>query len=320
MKDTIQKYFRESNTAFTTIMLFGVILLFGIAFSFSTDTFLTARNFTNIMRQTAETGMIVITVSMILLSRDIDISMGSILGLTSIILGMMMIQGIPALPACILVLFLGALLGAVDGYLVAGLNLPGMVATTGTMVLFRGLCLGITKGYPVSGLPDDFLKIAQVRLWGVVPLSYALLVVLVAAAHIIMEYTNIGLQIRVIGANRRTAVFSGIRTKRIKWLLFVANGIMISFAGIFLLARMGSAEANTGKSYDIDILASCLLGGLSLHGEGKGNILTVFMGLMGIAVMRNGFNQLAIPAIYQNMVLGILIAVSAAKWKKEKRQ
>lgn len=316
----VRNYLKDNKTAVTALTLLGFILLCSIVFSAYTDTFLTRRNFTNIMRQTAETGMIVITVSLILLSRDIDISMGSVLGFTNIILGMMMIKGFPIIPACILAMLLGALLGTVNGYLVAKLKLPGMVATTGTMVLFRGLCFGVTKGYPVSGLPDEFLKLAQIRLFGVVPISYAVLIVLVVIFHVMMEFTNVGLRIRSLGSNYRTATFSGIKTDNIKWILFIANGVMISFAGIFFLARMASAEANTGKSFDIDILASCLLGGMSLHGEGKGNILTVFLGLMGIAVMRNGFNQMAVPAIYQNMVLGILIAVNAAQWIREKRQ
>ena len=310
----------KNRTTVTALTLTGLILLFGIVFSTMTDTFLSQRNFTNIMRQTAETGMIVITVSLILMSRDIDISMGSVLGLTNILLAMMLVRQVPVVTACALSVAAGTILGAVNGTLVSFLALPGMVATTGTMVLFRGLCMGITRGYPVSGLPDSFTGFSRIRLWGRVPISFAVFVILTAVIHVLMSFTSAGLKIRAIGANSKAALYSGIATKRVKWLLFAANGAMIGFAGIFLLSRMGSADANTGKSYDIDILASCLLGGMSLHGEGKGNILTVFLGLMGIAIMRNGFNQIAFPAIYQNMVLGILIAVNAAKWKKEKRQ
>ena len=320
MREAWKELIRDNRAGVTTVTLIGLIFIFGLTFTFMTDTFFSWRNMTNLMKQTAETGMIVITVSLILLSRDIDISMGSILGLTNIILGMLLKAGCPILCSCLLAVLAGGILGAVNGGLVAGLELPGMVATTGTMVLFRGLCMGITKGYPVSSLPDSFVKMARIRLLGRVPIAFFILVILTLLFHVMMSRTHMGLQIRAVGANRQTAEYSGIRTRKVKWMLFIMNGLMIGFAGIFLLSRMGSADANTGKSYDIDILASCLLGGMSLHGEGKGNILTVFLGLMGIAVIRNGFDQLAIPAIYQNMLLGILIALNAAKWKKETRQ
>ncbi len=298
-----------------------LIVITGMAIVFSTQsaTFLSRRNILNIMRQTAETGMIVITVALLVLSRDIDISMGSALGLCSILLGLMLKSGMGLFPAMILIVLVGALIGSFGGFLVAYLKLQGMVASAGILILLRGLCYVFTKGYPISGFSDEFLAVGRVRFFNVVPLSFAVLVVIALTAYLLMEKTNVGLRISVLGSNKRTALFSGIEVDRIKFLLFVVNGAMIGFASFFLLARMGSAEATTGQGYDLDILASCLLGGLSLSG-GRGNIASVFLGLMGIGIMRNGFNQLAIPSIYQDIVLGVLIALNAANWIKEERQ
>jgi ribose/xylose/arabinose/galactoside ABC-type transport system permease subunit len=303
----------------TTLILLAVAAVMVFFFSWRTASFLSRRNLMNIMRQTAETGMIVITVALLVLSRDIDISMGSALGLCCVVLGLMLKSGVNMYIAGALTVMGGALTGSLSGFLVAKLKLQGMVASAGLLILLRGLCYVLTRGYPISGFSDEFLAAGRVRFFNTVPLSFAVLVVIVIAAHLVMEKTNIGLQIAALGANKRTAKFSGIKVDRIKFLLFMTNGAMIGFAAFFLLARMGSAEATTGQGYDLDILASCLLGGLSLSGS-RGNIASVFWGLMSIGIMRNGFNQLAIPAIYQDIVLGGVIALNAANWVKEKRE
>ncbi|MDR1622244.1 MAG: ABC transporter permease [Synergistaceae bacterium] len=318
MKKSPFKFPFNEKTRVTWVLL-ALLVGMVLVFSWTSESFLSRRNFLNIMRQTAETGMIVITVAFLVLSRDIDISMGSALGFCCIVLGLMLKSGVDMYQAGFLTILTGAVMGAFSGFLVAGLKLQGMVASAGLLILLRGLCYVLTKGYPVSGFSDEFLALGRLRFWNVLPLSFTALIVIVVIAHIIMEKTNIGLQITVLGANRTTAKFSGIGVDRIKFLLFTANGMMIGFASFFLLSRMASAEATTGQGYDLDILASCLLGGLSLSGS-KGNILSVFLGLMNIGIMRNGFNQLAIPAIYQDIVLGVVIALNAANWVRARRE
>lgn len=319
MRDAAAKAQRDRKQKNTAIVLLVIIAAMAVIFTVASDTFLTRRNTMNLMRQTAETGMIVITVALLVISRDIDVSMGSAIGLCCISLGLILHSNIPIPLALLLVVAIGAIIGSFNGVLIAMLKLPGMVATTGTSILLRGLCYVFSKGYPVSGFDDAFLKIGRIRYFNLIPLSFLLMVLIAAAAHLLMEKSSFGLRIRALGSNPRTAVYSGIRVAKNKLLLCVLNGAVIGFASFFLLARMGSAEATTGQGFDLDILASCLLGGLSLSG-GKGNISTVFLGLMGIGIMRNGLNQLSMPSIYQEIILGGVIALNAANWVREKRQ
>ncbi|MDR1731576.1 MAG: ABC transporter permease [Synergistaceae bacterium] len=314
---SINSFFRDRNRITWILLTLLITMIF--VFACMSDSFLSRRNFLNIMRQTAETGMIVITVAFLVFSRDIDISMGSALGFCCVVLGLLLKSGMNMYHAGLLTILAGAFIGAISGIMVAGLKLEGMVASAGLLILLRGMCYVLTKGYPISGFSDEFLAVGRMRFWNILPLSFLCLIVIVIIAWVIMEKTNIGLQITAVGANKTAARFSGIKVGKIKFLLFTANGMMIAFASFFLLSRMASAEATTGHSYDLDILASCLLGGLSLHG-GSGNIFSVFLGLMCIGIMRNGFNQLAIPAIYQDIVLGVVIALNAANWTKERRE
>ena len=287
-----------------------------VVLSFATPYFFTAVNFMNLMRQMAELGMITIPIAMLILTGNIDLSVGAVMGVCAISLARMLRSGMNMGIAILLTMLLGAGLGCINGFFVAKLHLAGIVATIGTQVMLRGVCFILTGGRPVSGLPPAFLEIAKWQVLGI-PFTFLLMIAGFAVAAFLMKRTSFGLKLHAIGYNPKASSFSGIQSDRMKFRLYVLSGLVASIAAMFMLTRFASAESAFGTGYDTDVLTSVLVGGMSIMG-GSGNLLGALLGLLTISSLRNGMNHLEISSLYQQVVLGALIVISAAKWKRTK--
>lgn len=257
--------------------------------------------------------MIAIPTAILIIAGNIDMSLGSTLGFCAICFGLMMNTGLPIPAAAVLTVGIGLIIGVVNGFFVSVLKIPGIVSTIGTMVFIRGLCYVANKGNPVNGFSQEFIRFGNITVLGL-PLSFVVLLVLYAAAYVLMKHSYFGVYVYAIGNNERTARFCGINTAKFMWLLYIINGGMIGISSVFLLARLGSAEATLGSNYDLDILTAVLIGGISILG-GHGDILGSFLGLIVIGILRNGLNILGVSVLYQSIILGVLIILTSAKWK-----
>lgn len=300
------------NVLLLIIYLIAQTIFFGIA----TPYFLTMSNIQNIMRQTAELGMVTIPLAIILMTGNIDLSIGSVMGVCAISLARFLKMGLSIPVAVLLAIIIGMLLGAVNGTLVAKFNLEGIVATLGMQVMLRGVCYILTGGRPVSGLPKEFLSISKVSL-GIIPLSFIVMIIIFLIAIFIMQKTTFGIKIHAIGYNSVTSTFSGINAKKIKFLLFTLSGAVAALASMFMLARFASAESEFASGYDTDTLTSLLIGGISIAG-GSGNMVGAFLGFIAISTLRNGLNHMGVSSIYQQFILGALIILFAINWKKKR--
>ncbi|HOJ11927.1 MAG TPA: ABC transporter permease [Clostridiales bacterium] len=298
------------------ILLLGLLIIMITYFAFISKFFLTKNNIINIMRQTAEMGIITIPTAILIISGGIDMSLGSTVGFCAISLGLMLKAGIPISLAVFLTILIGAMIGIFNGFFVAKLKIPGIVSTIGTMVLIRGLCYIVNKGNPVNGFSKGFIALGNKTVINI-PISFFVLILLYVAAAIIMKKSSFGVYTYALGNNEKTTRYCGINTDNFKWILYIINGVVISIASVFLLARLGSAEATLGQNYDLDVLASVLIGGISILG-GKGNIIGAFLGLIVIGVLRNGLNIIGLSVLYQSIILGVLLILTAAKWKNIK--
>ncbi len=298
------------------ILLIVYLVIQTVVFSVVTPFFLTASNFQNLMRQTAELGMVTIPLAIILMTGNIDLSIGSVMGVCAISLARFLKIGLNPVGAVLLAVCIGMLLGSINGILVAKFNLEGIVATLGMQVMLRGVCYILTGGRPVSGLPKEFLDFSKVKIAGI-PFSFIVMLIIFSIAIFIMQKTTFGIKIHAIGYNARTSTFSGINARKIKFLLFTLSGAIAALASMFMLARFASAESEFANGYDTDTLTSLLIGGISIAG-GSGNMIGAFLGFITIATLRNGLNHIGVSAIYQQFILGALIIAFAVNWKKKR--
>lgn len=298
------------------ILLILYLIVQTIVFGIVTPYFLTLSNFQNLMRQTAELGMVTIPLAIILMTGNIDLSIGSVMGVSAISLARFLKMGISIPVAVFLAILIGMFLGAINGVLVAKFNLEGIVATLGMQVMLRGVCYILTGGRPVSGLPKEFLAISKIQI-GIVPLSFIVMLIIFMIAIFIMQKTTFGIKIHAIGYNSRTSTFSGINAEKIKFTLFTLSGAIAALAAMFMLTRFASAESEFASGYDTDTLTSLLIGGISIAG-GSGNMVGAFLGFITISTLRNGLNHIGVSAIYQQFILGALIILFAINRKRKR--
>lgn len=312
----VNEYSKKDGNKNVVLLVIYLILQTAV-FANIAPHFLTIENFQNIMRQTAELGMVTIPLTIILMTGNIDLSIGSVMGVCAISLARLLKSGMNIGLAILISIMIGALLGSMNGFIVSRFHLDGLVATLGTQVMLRGICYILTGGRPVSGLPSAFLHIARVKVFGVV-ISFLFMIVLFFVVIFIMQKTSFGIKIHAIGYNVKACNYSGINADRYKFLLFTSSGAIAAIAAMFMLTRFASAESEFANGYDIDTLTSLLIGGISISG-GSGNMVGSLLGLITIATLRNGLNHLGVSSIYQQFVLGLLIVISAINWKRKNK-
>lgn len=281
-------------------------------FSVFAPYFASPRNLTNILRQVSEIGMMTVPLTLLLISGYMDLSVGSILGLSGIVAGMLMRDGFGIPLALLAGMAAGVAVGLLNGFLIGGLKIQGVVVTIGTQVMIRGLCYIITEGRAVSGYPQAFFAINKAFLG--VPISVWAWLLMSAAAIVVLERSYIGRNLKVIGNNPNTALYSGVRVTRYKVLLFTFCGLITSIASIFLIGRISSAEATLGSGYELDVITAALLGGVSIMG-GSGTLQGAMLGIVIIGVLRNGLNMMGMSVIYQSIILGVLLLIAVVERK-----
>ena len=272
----------------------------------SPNYFLTPDNLTQVVLQSAITILIACGEFFAILIAGIDLSIGSVVALTGMITGKMLISGYPVL-VCILVggVLTGALLGAINGGLVNLTGLHPFIITLGTQSIYRGITLIISDARPVFGFPTKFTNSVAGWIWKIpVPVIIALAVALVMA--FITKKTKVGRNIYALGGNKQSAWFSGININLHTLIVFIISGVCAGIAGVVLTARLGSAEPLAASGYETFAIASAIIGGTSFFG-GKGKIFGVVMGGLIIGVINNGLNILNVATYYQQIVMGAII-------------
>lgn len=298
------------------VLLCVYLIVQTIAFAVATPFFLTNDNMQNLMRQTAELGMVSIPLAIVLMTGNIDLSIGSVMGVCAISMAHLLKTGLSFPLVLLITVLIGAGVGCINGFLVAKLHLAGIVVTIGTQVMLRGVCYILTGGRPVSGLPPYFTGFSKMTVWGM-PVSCLVMIVMFIAAIIVMQKTTFGIKIHAIGYNARASEFSGVYADRIKFWLFVLSGSVAAIASMFMVMRFGSAESEFANGYDTNTLTAILLGGISIDG-GSGNMFGALLGLITVATLKNGLTHLGMTSTNQYFILGLLIIISAIRWKKKK--
>ncbi|MFS4465236.1 ABC transporter permease subunit [Staphylococcus haemolyticus] len=291
------------------IPFIGLILLI-IVVSILNPSFLDLSNLLNLLRQISINGLIAFGMTFIILTGGIDLSVGSILALSSAFIALMITSGVDPIIALIIGVLIGFVLGAVNGLLVTKGNMAPFIATLATMTIFRGLTLVITDGNPITNLGDSYLF----QLFGKgyfigIPVPAVTMIIVFVILLIILQKTTFGRHTYAIGGNEVAAKISGIKVNKIKILIYGISGLVSALAGGILTSRLNSAQPTAGTSYELDAIAAVVLGGTSLTG-GKGRIVGTLIGVLIIGVLNNGLNLLGVSSFYQQVVKGVVILIA----------
>ncbi len=272
--------------------------------------FLTGFNVASLTRDLMEKAIMALPMTLIILSGEIDLSVASVLGLTSVVLGATWNAGVPLGVGIVLVLILGAVAGLVNGLLVTRLGLPSLVVTLGTLGLYRGLAYVVLGDQAVSNFPAAFTNFGFGSVPGtLIPWPFVVFALLALLFVGLLHWSWVGRQIYAIGNNKEAARFAGIRVARVKLLLFVLSGLLSALAGVIFTARFSSARPDNALGFELDVVTIVLLGGVNIFG-GKGTLLGVILSLFIIGAVRNALGLVSISGDIQNIVVGVLLIFS----------
>ena len=288
------------------VALLGLIVL-GNALS---PFFLTPGNFSNLIAALMEVAIMAVPMTLIIIAGEIDLSVESMAGLASAILGFLWAAGVPLEIAIPSVLIVGVIGGLLNGLLVAWGGLPSLVVTLGTLALFRGMALIVLGPRGVSDFPPAFTALGFGHVPGtLIPWPFVIFLGLALVLGIVLHRTWIGRQVYAIGKNTGAARFSGVRVTRVRTGLFVLSGLVAALAGIILTSRLSSARADAGAGMTLTVVTVVLLGGVNIFG-GSGTIPGVALAVIAVAVMQNALRLASVTVEVQSIALGLLLILS----------
>ncbi|MES1937433.1 sugar uptake ABC transporter permease [Salinisphaera hydrothermalis C27AD] len=291
---------------YSTLLIFLVLI---VGASFASDAFLSVHNIGNVMRQTAGIGLMSIGMLFVILTRGIDLSVGSILALGSVVSATLLQQyslavAIPATLAS------GAVLGAVSGFGVAFLRLPAFIVTLAMMSIARGVSLIISDGRPIM-VPDSgmaLLNFGSGYFFGI-PYPVWLMLAMFFAAGVVHKYMRFGRIITAIGSNEQAVHLSGVRVRYYTFAVYVISGALAALAGVISTGRSGVGSASIGMGAELDVIAAVVIGGASLAG-GKGTVFNTLIGVLVFGVIGNIMNLMNVPGYDQEVVMGVIILIA----------
>jgi inositol transport system permease protein len=296
-----------------------ILLLMVMGMSLLTPAFYNPRNLINIVRQVSVIGTIAFGVTLIIITGGIDLSSGSTLALVGVVVANYASPEGSVFLAIILGILVGAICGFINGGTLATTGIPPFIATLGMFTAARGVALLYSGGRPISNLSESFLVIGGDSI-GFVPIPVILFLTMGCLTHVILKKTKLGKYIYAIGGNEQAAMVCGIDVKKVKIAIYTYAGIMSAVAGIILTSRVSSGNPTAGIGYELDAIASTVIGGTSLNG-GIGTIGGTIVGALIIGVLNNGLSLLGVSPYWQQVIKGGIIvgAVVLDAYKHKKK-
>ncbi len=279
-------------------------LFIGVIICIITPSFLTATNLLNILRQSSIVGVMAIGSAFVIIGGGFDISVGSLLALTAA-MSLKLQASMPWWAALFLVLAAGALSGLVNGVLTAKVHIVAIITTLGTMTILRGLTYLYTGGYPIIGSSNEFQFIGSGYV-GPIPFPIIVFLVMVAFWQFVLKRTTLGRYACAVGGNKEATRLSGVPVDFYHIMTFVIGGLMAALSGIIYAARLNAATPLAGQGYELDAIASCVIGGTSVSG-GEGSIIGILVGVLLLNVVNNMFNLLGVQVYIQYLIKGVII-------------
>ncbi len=289
--------------------LLAAIIVAGIALSFLSPYFLTAKNLLTLIRQMSLVGIMAVGEAYCIINGEFDLSVGSTLGLVAMISALLVLAGWSYPLAIIVGLLVGMGVGIINGVLVTKFNLPSFIVTLGTLMVGRGLTLTLTGGWQAgiygTGVPEWFLYLGNGRVYGV-PMQAIFMVIVMLIGNLILSRTKIGYHLYAVGGGARAAHLHGVAVTKIKIFAFVLTGFLAALAGILALSFVQGGYPQLGTLMELDVIAAVVIGGVSIRG-GRGSILGVFLGALVMALILNALVLLGVDPYAARIVIGVII-------------
>jgi ribose transport system permease protein len=300
----LNKFFKKTKKP-EMLSLIGLVLLSLVMTIFSNQ-FLTQNNILNILRQVSINGIIAVGMTFVILTSGIDLSVGSVMAFSGTLMaGVMVKMGWNPVLAIGVALALGAIFGLINGVLISYAKMPPIIVTLAMMEIPRGLALLYTGGYPLSGISQNFAFIGRGYFLGI-PMPVIIMIFIYLIAYVLLNYLPFGRYIYAIGGNEEAVSLSGIKVKKFKTIAYVISGITAALSGIVITSRLMSGQPMAGDGFELDAIASVVLGGTDING-GRGSIVGTFVGALIMGVLSNGLNLLGVSPYVQRVFKGLII-------------
>jgi ribose transport system permease protein len=286
---------------------FTATLLVFMVMTFASDKFISINNIMNVLRQISMTAIMAAGLAFVIISGGIDIAISATVGMTNVLWVMLMINhGWPVIPAAIICLLVSLAAGALNGFLIAKIDVPPLIATYALQSSLRGLILIITDAYPIYEIPKSIAFIANAYLFGFIPVPVILMIAVFLVVGFVLRYTKFGRRSYACGGNKEAAHLSGIKVVRTRVFCYMLAHATAWFAGIILTSRLSAGLTNSGIGWEFEALSACIIGGISLTG-GKGNALGALFGSIFVGILVNGMTLLGVNSYYQQMIKGVVL-------------
>ncbi len=287
-------------------ILFIILIVTLAVLASSNDNFLTSQNLFNQGRLLAEVGLMALPMTFIIITGGIDLSVGSILGLSAILVGYLWdTVGLPLEIAVVLAVLVGCLAGFLNGLFIVRVNVPPLIMTLATLAFYRGLAQGISEARSVTGYPEWFFGLGQGNILGV-PTQLWILFIAIIISAVLLARTTLGRTLYAIGNNKVGARFSGLPVERVTLLIYTFSGLMAGISGVIFVSRFTTTRSDMGSGLELDAIAAVVLGGTSIFG-GKGSIIGTVIGLVMIQLLKNGLAINGITSDATIVVIGSIL-------------
>jgi ribose transport system permease protein len=293
----------------------AAVICLCLLFSFASPVFLTSTNILNLLRQISLLGILAIGATYVLIISEVDLSVGSLYGLSGMVGGMLIVHGVPEVAAIAITLFLGLCIGALNGAITVLGRIPSFITTLGTLYLIRGATLVMSNGMSVSlphgqGIAPIITSLAQGSLFGRLSNQVLVLLVVALVGYFVLHKTTFGFHVFAVGGNDRAAKIVGVPVGRTKVTAFAIAGFLAAFSGIINFGFLENVQAVTGSGLELDVIAAVIIGGTRLGG-GEGSVLGTLLGVLLIGVVRDGLILLGVTPFWQTTLIGAVVLTAA---------
>ncbi len=304
-KTEIHKKFDMSRLS-TLFVLIGMCVILAV----TSKVFLTVGNVVNVLQQISINAIIAIGMTFVIITAGVDLSVGSVLALSSTTMGVVYVSTGSVLLSIMVCLSVGALCGMVNGVIITKGGLPPFIATLGMMNMARGIALTLTAGKTINGFNGTFRWIGTKTITRAgFPVQVLFMLLLMIVAFYILRYRKLGRYIYAIGGNEEVTRLTGIHVHRCKIIAYAISGLTAAIAGYVLTAKLNAAQPISGDGYELDAIAACVIGGVSQEG-GVGSVWGTLIGAIIVGVINNGMTLLNVSSYFQEFVIGLVIVIS----------
>jgi ribose transport system permease protein len=298
---------RRNYNFLLALTLLGLLLLLWVVLTLATPNFMTARNMPNLLRQGSMIAILALGETFVIITAGIDLSVGAIAGFSTVVIAMLIQAGVAVWLAILITLAVGLAIGVFHGFGITKMGLPPFIITLATLTALRGIGLLITNGATVSITNKSFVEFATLDFLGI-PSLFWMVIVVAIPSYVFLSHTRWGRYIFAVGSNPESARLSGVRVHFINYLAYSLSAVFAAFVGVLLATRIGIGNATQADGWELQAIASSVIGGTSLFGA-VGSVHGPLIGAFILATINNGANLLNVNSFWQRIVTGALIIV-----------